>query len=251
MSEPADTPPEPGHRIPADTAEFLGGPMPTYRNGGIMTIQGKKVDMNKLKDPFKRRDDARAAGVPLPDVLPGEDPPSLGTPAESKNQRLQSRADGQRDFDKRVTSRLADLLDRLLDSPTHARADHQRDTIPKEPGVYLFSDAAGRPIYVGQSRNLYSRLAQHTRESSTHLAASFAFNIARREAKSLGIDVSGSRGAMVARADFNEQFLVAKRVVARMPVQFATEEHADLRTVFEVYATYVLGTQEYNSFETH
>lgn len=36
-----------------------------------------------------------------------------------------------------------------------------------------------------------------------------------------------------------------------MPVQFAAEEHADLRTVFEVYAAYALGTQGYNSFETH
>ena len=36
-----------------------------------------------------------------------------------------------------------------------------------------------------------------------------------------------------------------------MPVQFVTEDRADLRTVFEVYATYALGTQEYNTFETH
>lgn len=57
-----------GNRIPADTAEFLGRPMPTYQNGS-MTIQGKKVDMNKLRDPFKIRDDARATGHPLPDTL--------------------------------------------------------------------------------------------------------------------------------------------------------------------------------------
>jgi len=35
-----------------------------------MTIQGKKVDMNKLKDPFKLRDAARDAGISLPDQLP-------------------------------------------------------------------------------------------------------------------------------------------------------------------------------------
>ncbi len=54
-------------RFPADTAEFLGGDLPTYKGSGVMTIQGKKVDMNKLRDPFKLRDDARAAGHPLPD----------------------------------------------------------------------------------------------------------------------------------------------------------------------------------------
>jgi hypothetical protein len=85
------------------------------------------------------------------------------------------------------------------------------------------------------------------------VAASFAFNIAKQEADGLGIDIVGFRQELVARADFNEQFLAAKRAVAKMPVQFTVDEHADLRTVFEVYATYALGTQaqEYNSFETH
>jgi hypothetical protein len=57
-------------RIPADTAEFLGGDLPTYKDSGVMTIQGKKVDMNKLRDPFKLRDAARDAGISLPDQLP-------------------------------------------------------------------------------------------------------------------------------------------------------------------------------------
>jgi hypothetical protein len=154
-----------------------------------------------------------------------------------KNQRAPIRAEGLRDFDKRVASRLGELLERLLDSPKHPRAEHPPGTVPKQPGVYLFSDLAGRPIYVGQTRNLYNRLAQHTRESSSHVSASFAFNIAKREAGGLGIDIVGFRDELVARADFNEQFLVAKRVVAKMPVQFVVEEHADLRTVFEVFAS--------------
>lgn len=55
----------------------------------------------------------------------------------------------------------------------------------------------------------------------------------------------------MSREDFAEQFMAAKLLVATLPVQYATEPHADLRTVFEVYATYALGTQEYNTFETH
>lgn len=155
------------------------------------------------------------------------------------------------EFDRQVVSKLPELLARLLSCPMLPRSEHPRGTIPGQPGVYLFSDAAGRPIYVGQSRHIYNRLAQHTRDSSTHVAASFAFNIAKREAAGLGIDIVGFREDLVARADFNEQFLAAKRAVAKMPIQFAVEAHADLRTVFEVYATYALGTQEYNSFETH
>jgi hypothetical protein len=169
----------------------------------------------------------------------------------SKNARRLIRARGLQAFDKHVASQLHALLEDLLDAPKLVRAEHPRGTVPKRPGVYLFSDAAGKPIYVGQSRNIYARLAQHTRESSSHVSASFAFRIAKREAEGLGINIAGFRDELVARDDFNEQFLAAKRAVAKMPVQFVIEEHADLRTVFEVYATYALGTQEYNTFETH
>lgn len=169
----------------------------------------------------------------------------------TKNPRRLIQTEGLRAFDTRVVAELPALLERLLTSPKRPRAEHSPATIPKLAGVYLFSDAAARPVYVGQSRNLSNRLAQHTRESSSHVSASFAFNIAKREAAGLGINIVEFRKALVARDDFNEQFLAAKRAVAKMPVQFAVEEHADLRTVFEVYATYALSTQEYNSFETH
>jgi hypothetical protein len=156
----------------------------------------------------------------------------------AKREQLPIRADGLRDFHEHVASRLPELLDRLLDSPKRPRERTPGGDHPRGAGVYLFSDAAGRPIYVGQSRNLYNCLAQPTRLSSSHVAASFAFNIAKREAQGLGIDVVGFREMLVARADFKEHFLAGKRAAAKMPVQFAIEAHADLRTVFEVYATY-------------
>lgn len=56
---------------------------------------------------------------------------------------------------------------------------------------------------------------------------------------------------LMADARFAVHFVEAKAAVALMPVQFTVEEHADLRMVFEVYATYALGTQEFNSLETH
>ncbi len=160
-------------------------------------------------------------------------------------------ADGLTAFDAAVSAQLRSLLDRLLAAPRHRRSERAPGSIPAKAGLYLFSDVEGKPIYVGQGRNIRARLAQHCRESSTHLAASFAFNIAKRTVANAGVDIAGYRDDLVARAEFNDQFLAAKRLVASMPVQFVVEEHADLRTVFEVNATYALGTQEYNTFETH
>lgn len=159
---------------------------------------------------------------------------------------------GLQAFEKHVNSQLLVLLDRLLAAPKHPRAEHPQRSVPAQPGVYLFSDAAGKPIYVGQTRNIRTRLGDHCRPSSPENSASFAFNIAKREAEHRSIGIAGfNRKALSVRPDFEELFHDAKAQVALMPVQFAVEQHADLRTVFEVYATYALGTQEYNTFETH
>jgi len=146
---------------------------------------------------------------------------------------------------------LRPLLDRLLAAPKHPRAEHQRGSIPDRPGVYLFSSADGWPVYVGQSRRVRTRLAEHCRENADHNSASFAYNIAKKNAMKADIILAGSRAEVSVHADFVEHFRAAKLLVAQMPVQFVTEGDAALRTVFEVYATYALGTHEYNTFETH
>jgi excinuclease Cho len=157
---------------------------------------------------------------------------------------------GLANYESRVSSQLEGLLADLVAASKRPRAQH--DVIPKEPGVYLFSDADGKPVYVGQSRNIYERLAQHCRPSSPENAASFAFNIAKREAEHRSIDIAGfHRKALSVQPDFKDLFDDAKAQVALMPVQFMVDNHPDLRTVFEVYATYALGTQAYNTFETH
>ena len=153
-------------------------------------------------------------------------------------------------YERHITSKLKDLLADLLHAPKCPRAEH--DHIPKEPGLYLFSDDRGKPIYVGQTRNIADRIAQHTRPSSPENAASFAFNIAKREAAGQKLDIAGfNRKTLSVRPDFKKLFDDAKAQIALMPVQFVVETHADLRTVFEVYATYALSTQDYNTFETH
>jgi hypothetical protein len=59
----------------------------------------------------------------------------------------------------------------------------------------------------------------------------------------VGLDIAGYRNALVGSEDFTQQFSDAKQLVGSMPVQFVIGKHPDLRTVFEVYATYALGTR--------
>jgi hypothetical protein len=53
------------------------------------------------------------------------------------------------------------------------------------------------------------------------------------------------------REEFTVHFVAAKRHVAAMPVRFTPENDPALRTVFEVYAPYALGTSEFNVHEKH
>jgi predicted GIY-YIG superfamily endonuclease len=138
------------------------------------------------------------------------------------------------------------LLERLLDAPCAPRAAQQ---IAAKPGVYLFSDGE-RFQYVGQTRNLRARLGQHTRPSGTHYGATLAFLMATKDAASRGFDVKQQRAVLQKDVAFAECFAQAKRTVARWDVQVAEEDDPDVRTVFEVYAHLVLGT-DLNTFETH
>ncbi|HEV7751797.1 MAG TPA: GIY-YIG nuclease family protein [Baekduia sp.] len=150
-----------------------------------------------------------------------------------------------------MAEQLRPLLDELLAAPKKTRSDHGVGGTPKTAGVYLFSDEKGVPQYVGQSRNLRRRLALHCRPSSRHNQASFAFRIAQKTAAGAGVNIAGFRAEVAAQADFKEHFKAAKEQVAEMGVQFVEEDGPELRTVFEVYATYALGTQEFNKHETH
>lgn len=53
--------------------------------------------------------------------------------------------------------------------------------VPRGPGLYLLSEAS-RPVYVGQTRNLRRRLAQHGSSWARQNQATFAFTLARTEA---------------------------------------------------------------------
>jgi hypothetical protein len=140
------------------------------------------------------------------------------------------------------------LLERLGAAPLQRVADHL--VIPQVPGIYLFRDD-GTPIYVGQSRNLRRRLRIHTRPTSRHNQASFAFNLARREAAAADIDIHRPRAHLAADPAFEAHFADARARVAAMHVQFIDVESPITRTMFEMFAALVLDTAEFNSFETH
>jgi DNA polymerase III subunit epsilon len=52
-------------------------------------------------------------------------------------------------------------------SPAQRRKRHLADDLPKAPGVYVFRDAQGTPLYVGTSRNLRTRVRQYFVASET------------------------------------------------------------------------------------
>jgi hypothetical protein len=139
-------------------------------------------------------------------------------------------------------------LRRLWTAKAAPRGEH--DGIPCKPGLYLFAER-GRPLYVGQTRNLKRRLAEHTWPSSTQEQASFAFLLAKRKAARRGRVYKGTRKAVASHRGFEPLFRKEKARVARMDVRFVVEKNPGLRTVFEVYATLALCTTRYNRFETH
>jgi len=122
--------------------------------------------------------------------------------------------------------------------------------VPKVPGIYLFSEDSV-PIYVGQSRNLRNRLKQHTGDKSSHFSASFAYNIAKGEAVTAGINVKRTRAQLSGDPAFAALFTATRVRVREMDVQFIEVDDPIVRTMFEIFVALVLDTVEYNSFETH
>jgi hypothetical protein len=154
---------------------------------------------------------------------------------------------GQALFDAMVGD-LPNLLEQLARAP--AKNVAAQGSIPEKPGIYLFREGIN-PIYVGQTRNLRSRLRQHTSPSSRENQAALAWRLALREAAAAGHPVAGTRKDLEADAAFAEHFREAKTRVAEMDVQFIELDDPVTRTVFEVYAARALGTDEFNAWETH
>ena len=148
---------------------------------------------------------------------------------------------------ERIWAEMRPLLEELLIVPPSPRV---RGRVPAEPGIYLLHDGK-RPRYVGQTRNLRNRLAQHTRPSGTHHSATLAFSMAVERARERGVVVEGrTRAELQADPQVARYFEEAKATVATWTVRFIRIDDPLIRTVFEVYVHSVL-TTDLNSFETH
>ena len=101
-----------------------------------------------------------------------------------------------------VVDRLPFLLTKLTDSDVIAR--NANGTLPAIPGqgIYVFYES-GIPLYVGRSDRMRSRILEHSRPSSLHNSATFAFLLAMEAATGEGIDCSGrTRADLQSSADF-------------------------------------------------
>jgi predicted GIY-YIG superfamily endonuclease len=123
-------------------------------------------------------------------------------------------ADGGGDRFRGLAKQLPRLLDALRSAPAIQRGSGV--TLPEAPGIYLLSED-GVPVYVGQTRNLRRRLAQHGAAWGRENQATFAFTRARREAEAdKEIDLGRSRHELAADLRFAALFRQHRERVARM-----------------------------------
>jgi hypothetical protein len=148
-----------------------------------------------------------------------------------------------------VDKKLHEFMKNLVQSPILTR--ESLDNIPSN-GLYAFYED-NKPIYVGISgqNRMKTRIQEHSRPSSNSNTAPFAFNIAKDDAKKNKIDISGKREILEKKPEFKKIFTLAKERVSKMQVRVVEINDPHFRALFEIYATLVLNTTEYNSFETH
>jgi hypothetical protein len=171
----------------------------------------------------------------------------MGTRPTTKHRDLVPLKDGGGDRFRVLVERLPQLLEALRSAPAIQRGSGV--TLPQAPGIYLLAED-GVPVYVGQTRNLRRRLAQHGAAAGRQNQATFAFSRARRDAEAgAEIDLARSRRDLATDPRFEALFRQHRERVSRMTIRAVEVDDPELRTVFEVYATVLLGTE--NSFETH
>jgi hypothetical protein len=112
------------------------------------------------------------------------------------------------------------------------------------PGCYVFLRGR-RPVYVGISRRVRSRIRQHIR-GRTHFEASLAYRMARRGSKPVG-----GREANMKLPAFLRRFTEAKTALAKYRVACVLIRNPLELYIFEAYAAMAFDTAKWNTFETH
>jgi hypothetical protein len=148
-----------------------------------------------------------------------------------------------------VDNKMHELMKNLLNAPLLSR-DNLKD-IPSK-GLYVFYEN-DTPIYVGISgkNRMKKRIMGHGRKSGVHNSATFAFNIAKKDAEKIGLNIKEKRKILQKIPEFADLYTQAKERVSKMKVRVVEINDPNFRALFEIYAALVLNTTEYNSFETH
>jgi hypothetical protein len=159
-----------------------------------------------------------------------------------------------------VEAKLPAYLEALLASDVFGRGPG-REPAPREHGVYLFTEA-GKHLYVGRCglteraakkgggcSNFRTRLAGHTRPSSGHNQATFAWRLAVEAIAGRFEGLPITRAALQKDSRFRREFLRQKERVTAMDFQVVTLTDNFESYVFEPYAALMLDTP-YNSWAT-
>ncbi|OGU23755.1 MAG: hypothetical protein A2580_17890 [Hydrogenophilales bacterium RIFOXYD1_FULL_62_11] len=138
----------------------------------------------------------------------------------------------------------------FLGATTASRVVRERAGVESDfRGLYVFIEQ-GKPLYVGISRKVLSRLVQHVNAPS-HFSASLAYRLACREHWPGGMPRGRKRAQNMDDGGFLERFKDQQRRLSAMDVAFVQID-CDLELyLFEVYAAMQLGTGALNSFRTH
>lgn len=160
----------------------------------------------------------------------------------------------------KVEEKFPGYLEELLSSEVYGRGPGRKPP-PREHGVYLFTEA-GRHLYVGRCgiteraakrgwghSNFRTRLAGHTRPSSAHNQATFAWRLAVEAVDGRFEGLPTTRAELQRDGRFRREFGRQKERVAAMDFRVVTVTDNFESYVFEPYAALLLDTP-YNSWAT-
>jgi predicted GIY-YIG superfamily endonuclease len=115
-------------------------------------------------------------------------------------------------------------------------------------GCYVLVKKA-KPIYVGISRSVISRLRQHV-TGKTHFSATLAYKIAASKHPKKFM-ATLSRAAAMKHPEFGVSFENAQRYLWSLNVAFIPIANPLELYIFEPYCAMQLNTHQWNVFETH
>ena len=119
-----------------------------------------------------------------------------------------------------------------------------------DQGIYVYYDTDNRPIYVGRSDRMRTRLLEHSRPSSGHTSATFAYLRAREKWNKIHPDETRTRKELESDENFSIIYTEKKNELATMKVRVIGIEDPVEQALFEIYASLEWETP-YNAWGNH